>query len=95
LWRGDFSKIRGYILDHLAWMLSDSTGVPPAFAKPAGMIQETYGAYTGAFLEGVRTEKHDVDFIELWKKQKRRKLGFRFGYVDANKQAHLLVTRPK
>jgi hypothetical protein len=95
LWRGDFSKIRGYILDHLAWMLSDSTGVPPAFAKPAGMIQETYGAYTGAFLEGVRAEKHDLDFIEMWKKQKRRKLGFRFGYVDANKQAHLLVTRPK
>jgi hypothetical protein len=95
LWRGDFSKIRGYILDHLAWMLSDSTGVPPAFAKPAGMIQETYGVYTGAFLEGVRTAKHDADFIELWKKQKRRKLGFRFGYVDANKQAHLVVTRPK
>ena len=95
LWRGDFSKIRGYVLDHLAWMLSDSTGVPPAFAKPAGMIQETYGAYTGAFLEGVRAQKHDVDFIEMWKKQKRRKLGFRFGYVDATKQAHLVVTRPK
>jgi hypothetical protein len=95
LWRGDFSKIRGYILDHLAWMLSDSTGVPPAYAKPAGMIQETYGVYTGAFLEGVRTAKHDADFIEMWKKQKRRKLGFRFGYVDANKQAHLVVTRPK
>ena len=40
-------------------------------------------------------EKHDLAFIELWKKQKRRKLGFRFGYVDANKQAHVVVTRPK
>lgn len=95
LWRADFSRIREYILDHLAWMLSDSTGVPPAFARPAGMIQETYGVYTGAFLEGVRDEKHDQAFIELWKKQKRRKLGFRFGYVDANKQAHVVVTRPK
>jgi hypothetical protein len=97
LWNSGFSKIRGYILDYLAWMLSDSTGVPPAYAKPAGMIQETYGAYTGAFLEGVRTtgQKHDEAFIELWKKQKRRKLPFRFGYVDANKQAHLVVTRPK
>ncbi len=97
LWSAGFSKIRGYILDYLAWMLSDSTGVPPAYAKPAGMIQETYGTYTGAFLEGVRTtgQKHDEAFIELWKKQKRRKLPFRFGYVDANKQAHLLVTRPK
>jgi hypothetical protein len=31
----------------------------------------------------------------MWAKQKRRRLGFRFGYVDANKQAHLMVTRPK
>ena len=44
------NKIRGYILDHLAWMLSDSTGVPPLYARKAGMIQETYGRYTGAFL---------------------------------------------
>ncbi len=95
LWRGDFSTIRGYILDHLAWMLSDSTGVPPKFAKPAGMLQETYGAYTGAFLEGVRSEQHDLDFIEMWKKQKKRRLPFRFGYVDANKQAHVVVTRPR
>jgi hypothetical protein len=33
--------------------------------------------------------------IDMWAKQPRRRLGFRFGYVDANKQAHLLVTRPK
>lgn len=47
LWRGDFSRIREYLLDHLAWMLSDSTGIPPKYARPAGMIQETYGYYTG------------------------------------------------
>jgi len=95
LWRPHFSKIRGYILDHLAWMLSDSTGVPPAYAKPAGMVQETFGAYSGAFLEDARETKHDEAFIELWKKQKKRKLGFRFGYVDMSKQAHLVVTRPR
>jgi len=95
LWRPHFSKVRGYILDHLAWMLSDSTGVPPAFAAPAGMIQETYGMYSGAFLEDSQGTKHDEAFIELWKKQKKRKLPFRFGYVDMNKQAHLVVTRPK
>jgi hypothetical protein len=94
LWRPHFSRIRGYILDHLAWMLSDSTGVPPAFAKPAGMIQETYGAYSGAFLPDSQGSRHDEAFIELWKSQKKRRLPFRFGYVDMNKQAHLLVTRP-
>jgi len=95
LWSPGFSTVRGYILDHLAWMLSDSTGVPPAFAKPAGMVQETYGMFTGAFLESWQATKHDEDFVELWKTQKKRKLPFRFGYVDMAKQAHLVVTRPR
>jgi hypothetical protein len=95
LYRGDFSVIRGYILDHLAWMLSDSTGIPPTFAKAAGMIQETYGHYNGAFLEGAQDNRHDESFIELWRSQKVRRLPFRFGYVDKDKQAHLVVTRPK
>ena len=95
LWSPNFSAIRGYMLDHLAWMLSDSTGIPPRFAKKAGMVQETYGYYDGAFLEGSQESPHDADFIELWRSQPRRKLPFRFGYVDKDKQAHLVVTRPK
>jgi hypothetical protein len=95
LWSPGFTRIRGYILDHLAWMLSDSTGVPPAYAKPAGMVQETYGMYTGAFLDSWQATKHDEDFVALWKAQKKRRLGFRFGYVDMAKQAHVVVTRPR
>jgi hypothetical protein len=94
LWRGDFALIRSYMLDHLAWMLSDSTGIPPQFARRAGMVQVTYGRYDGAFLEGTDV-RHDDAFIELWKSQKTRRLPFRFGYVDKDKQAHLVVTRPK
>ena len=94
LWRGDFSVIRRYMLDHLTWMLSDSTGIPPRFARRAGMVQETYGHYDGAFLEGT-DPSHDDAFIELWKSQKTRGLPFRFGYVDKDKQAHLVVTRPR
>jgi len=94
LWRGDFSVIRRYMLDHLTWMLSDSTGIPPSFAKRAGMVQQTYGHYAGAFLEGT-DPRHDDAFIELWQSQKVRTLPFRFGYVDKDKQAHLVVTRPK
>jgi len=95
LWRSDFSLIRDYMLGHLAWMLSDSTGIPPYYAKQAGMVQETYGYYAGAFLEGAQGGKHDQSFIELWRTQKKRRLPFRFGYVDMQKQAHLVVTRPK
>jgi len=95
LWRQNFSRVREYILDHLAWMLSDSTGVPPSYAKSAGMVQETYGVYHGAFLPGSQESPHDEDFIKLWASQKRRKLPFRFGYVDTNRSAHLVVTKPR
>ena len=97
LWSGGFSKIRTYMLDHLAWMLSDSTGIPPAYASAAGMVQETYGRFTGAFLEGAEAsgQKHSNAFRALWQKNPKRSLPVRFGYVDLNKQAHLLVTRPK
>lgn len=95
LHRGDFSLIRGYMLDHLAWMLSDSTGIPPTFARPAGMVQETYGRYTGAFLEGAQANRHDESFVELWRSQAARRLPFRFGYVDKDRQAHVVVTRPR
>ncbi len=94
LWSSNFGLIRNYMLDHLAWMLSDSTGIPPRYAKKAGMIQETYGYYNGAFLEGAQGTQNDEDFLELWAHQPRRKLPFRFGYVDKDKQAHLVVTRP-
>jgi hypothetical protein len=95
LWRDDFSSIRGYMLDHLAWMLSDSTGITPKYAKAANMEQETYGNYDGAFLADVRGWAEDKAFISLWRDQPKRKLAFRFGYVDADGQAHLIVTRPK
>jgi hypothetical protein len=95
LYRGDFSVMRGYLLDHLKWMLSDSTGIPPTFARPAGMVQETYGHFEGAFLESARDNKHDDAFVALWHGQPARRLPFRFGYVDKDKQAHLVVTRPR
>jgi hypothetical protein len=95
LHRPTFSTIRQYMLDHLAWMLSDSTGIPPLFAQPAGLVQETYGSYSGAFLEGSRGTRADRTFVELWRGQPRRKLGFRFGYVDAAGAGHLVVTKPK
>jgi hypothetical protein len=96
LWRGDFSRIRDYLLGHLGWMLSDSTGIPPMYATRAGMVQDTYGRFSGAFLEGAEAKgkRHSDDFRALWAKNKKRRLPFRFGYVDAGKNAHLVVTRP-
>jgi hypothetical protein len=96
LWRHDFVTMRDYLLNNLAWMLSDSTGIPPMYAKKAGMVQDTYGRFTGAFLEGAEAggKRHSNDFRALWAKNKKQRLPFRFGYVDAGKNPHLVVTRP-
>jgi hypothetical protein len=94
LWLKHFSTIRNYMLAHLAWMLSDSTGIPPAYAKKAGMVQETYGTFTDAFLPHAQGTKSAQDFAALWRANPKRKLPFRFGYLDRYKSPHLVVTRP-
>lgn len=91
LWRPDFSTIRQYLLDNMELMLSDSTGIPPRFARKAGFEQVTYGRFSGSLLRA--SEKHNEDFRKLWLEQPRRKLTFRFGYVDNKSQKHLLVTK--
>ncbi len=90
LWQDGFSIIRGYLLNHMVFMISDSTGIPPAFAEPAGFVQETYGTFSRSLLPAKAV--HNRDFRELWMKQPKRPLPFRFGYLSA-KQNHLLVTR--
>ena len=92
LWLGDFSLIRGYLLDHLAWMLSDSTGIPPTYAR--GMTQETYGAFHGPIVDKVAGRPEDDAMRELWKKNRSRAMPFRFGYLDLDGDAHVMITRP-
>jgi hypothetical protein len=91
LWKDGFSRIRGYLLDHLDFMISDSTGIPPRFAAGAGLVQETYGTFASSLLGASR--EHNLAFNALWKKQPRRALPFRFGYLDSARAVHLLVTR--
>jgi hypothetical protein len=95
LWSNTFSKIRTYIIDHLAWMLSDSTGIPSHFARKANLVQLTYGSFAGAFLEGSQGTATDQAFVELWATNPKRPMGFRFGYTDMLKQAHAMVTKPR
>jgi hypothetical protein len=40
---GDFSMIRKYLIDHVEWMVSDSTGIPPTYGVPEGFAYETWG----------------------------------------------------
>jgi hypothetical protein len=88
LWRDNFSTIRSYLLEHMEFMVSDSTGIPPKFAKKAGFVQDTYGRFAESFLGA--NEKYNEDFRTLWKTAKP--LSFRYGYLDKNLSKHMLVT---
>jgi hypothetical protein len=94
LWEKDFSTIRKYILDHLAFMLSDSTAPPPMYARPAGMVQEPWGKFVMPGLPHAVGSKEDQDMRALWKESKGP-APFRFGYIDNENNHHLLITRPK
>jgi hypothetical protein len=94
LWYDDFTKIRNHLLSTTAWMISDASGIPPSYANPAGFEHVTYGEFAGPyFIIDPKGTRHEL--VKMWKGQPKRALAFRFGYPDANKQAHLMVMRPK
>ena len=93
MWMDAFSEIRDLLLANMAWMASDSTGVPPRFAKKAGFRQVTYGTFTGPFLEEADKATGEA-MTKLWSSQPHRKLPFRYGYPDANANLHLMITQP-
>ncbi len=94
LWFDDFSQIRDYLLQNMAWMISDASGIPPSYATPAGFEQLTYGTFVGPYFVQDRNNTR-AQFVKLWKSQPKRPLPFRFGYPDAEKNHHLMITRPK
>jgi len=93
LWNGAFTQIRDYLLDHMVFMVSDSTGIPPQFAAKAGFIQETYGNFTNSFLAASR--QYNDEFRKLWREQPRRELPFRYGYPDPSHANHMVITKLK
>jgi hypothetical protein len=94
LWYDDFSKIRDYLLANVAWMISDASGIPPSYANPAGFEQITYGDFTGPYFV-IDDKNTRAEFVKLWKAEAHRDLPFRFGYPDAEKHNHMMITRPK
>ncbi len=96
LWFSSFKTIRNYILGNLKWMLSDSTGPAPTHAKPAGMVQEAYGKYTGPVdeIKVVDGTREDLDMKALFAKP-AGPMPFRFGYLDKLNNKHVVITKPK
>jgi hypothetical protein len=93
IWTSGFRAIRDYLLANMVWMASDSTGIEPRAAKKAGFTQTTYGIYKGAFLPDA-VPAVDAQMLEMWEKQPKRRLPFRYGYPDLEKHVHLMITAP-
>jgi len=93
IWREDFSVIRDYMLDHMTWMISESSGIAPFHAAAKGFVQETWGVFAGNMFPGPK--KAELAFIELWKTNPQQKLPMVFGYPDKNDANHMLVTRKR
>ncbi len=97
LWLEDFAIFRKYLIDHAAWMVTDSTGLAPNYA-PSSLVQEAFGRFVGPprgfGFERLEGSKSDVASQALWAKAVD-KLPFRFGYLDRDGHAGIVITRPK
>jgi hypothetical protein len=87
----NFSTMRKYIIDHVDWMVSDSTGLPPKYGTPAGFEYETHGTYEASNMKA--GNEVTPAWVALYKQQPKRPLTFRFGYPDAKWRGHLIIMR--
>lgn len=91
LWWTAFSRMRAYLIDHLVWMVSDSSGLAPSDLDPEVFVQETWGRFDGAPFPS--PDAREAAVVALWKRQPERPLDFFFGYRSKGGFAHLMVTR--
>ncbi len=92
LWSDDFSIIRNYLATHTDWMISDSTGFTPSYAKKMGFVQDTYGSYTWPEPFGTVDVKNAEDMKKLFATNPHTDITFRYGYPDKDHHGHIVVT---
>lgn len=89
----NFKGMRKYIIDHVEWMVSDSTGLAPKYGTPAGFEYEMWGQYEVSNMpEG---KWITPQWTALYAAQPKRPLKFRFGYPSGSPKhtAHLIIMR--
>ena len=90
---GVFKKMREYIIGHVDWMVSDSTGLPPKIGEPAGFEYETWGVYEASNMAA--GGQVTPQWKDVYKAQPKRDLAFRFGYPDKKLHGHLIIMKKK
>lgn len=91
LWDDAFSTVREYLLTHMEWMISDTTGIPPRHIKGRGFVHEVYGQYDGPEPFGSVNGRDSGDFKALFKGHDP--ISFRYGYPDTHSHGHIVVTK--
>jgi hypothetical protein len=89
----NFKSMRKYLIDHVEWMVSDSTGLAPKFGQPAGFEYEMWGQYEVSNMpEGAWITPQ---WTALYAAQPKRPLKFRFGYPSGGPKytPHLIIMR--
>jgi len=93
LWSPKFSAIRKYLTRHMAFMVSDSTGVPPRYAWRAGFRMVSYGKFDGVFHP--QWNYLNKRLLKIFEKRRTRWLPIRYGYPDINKNRHMWIYYPR
>ncbi|HUS29274.1 MAG TPA: hypothetical protein VMZ53_12220 [Kofleriaceae bacterium] len=88
-----FDTIRKYIIDHVDWMISDTTGLPPKYGTPAGFEYEVWGVWGTPNMKAAYGIQGD--WKALFKQQTKRELKFRFGYPDMKLNGHIVIMKRK
>ncbi len=88
---GEFKTMRQWVIDHVTWMVSDSTGLPPSYGTPAGFAYETFGTFETANMKAGKSAT--PSWRATFAAQPKRELAFRFGYPDGKFRAHLVIMR--
>jgi hypothetical protein len=79
-------------MDHVDWMVSDTTGIPPSYGVPAGFQYETYGDWASANMAAGNGAVR-ATWKELYASQPHRDLKFRFGYPNGKGDGHLVFMK--
>jgi hypothetical protein len=94
LWHGGFSKIRDYLKAHLAFMVSDSTGINPRHLDSSKFEQIVYGQFDTAVFNP--TAEGQVALRALFASQPLRPVPMkRFGYPTKSLKTLVIVTKPR
>lgn len=94
LWHNGFKTMRDWLKTHVAWMVSDSTGINPLHLEPDRWEQTVYGKFDTAVFNP--TGEGQVAMRALFASQPYRPMPMKlFGYPTKRLNGLLIVTRPK